>query len=114
MAPDKIWDELQEDGRHLTAADRPSQYQGIAEHMGHAGIPVLNEWNERALRLFCQYCHPLFEKFPHLGAEYFRLVDVEVDNEAEKSMILEAWKRFDSFFAEFNHKLREQKISQNG
>jgi len=29
-------------------------------------------------------------------------------------MILEAWKRFDSFFAEFNHKLREQKISQNG
>ena len=105
---------MEEDGRHLTDAGRPSQYQGMAEQMGHSGIPALNEWNERALQLFFKYCHPLFEKFPHLGAEYFRLVDDEVDNEAEKPMILEAWKRFDSFFAEFNHKLREQKISQNG
>ena len=86
----------------------------MAEQMGHAGIPALNEWNERALRLFFKYCHPLFEKFPHLGAEYFRLVDAEVDNEAEAAMILGAWKQFDSFFAEFNHKLREQKLSQNG
>jgi len=85
----------------------------MAEHEGHSGIPVLNEWNERALRLFCKYCHPFFEKFPHLGAEYFRLVDAEFDNEAEAAMILEAWKKFDEFFAEFNHKLREQKLNKS-
>jgi len=86
----------------------------MAEHEGHAGIPVLNEWNERALQLFFKYCHPLFEKFPHLGAEYFRLVDDEIDNEAEKPMILEAWARFHSFFEEYHHKLREQKLNKSG
>jgi len=82
--------------------------------MGPAGIPVLSEWNERALELFVRYCRPLFEKFPHLGAEYFRLAEDEVDNEAEKLMLIEAWARFDNFFNEFNHKVREQKAGQNG
>jgi len=81
--------------------------------MGLGGIPLLNEWNTRALDLFCRNIRPIYEKHPYLGAEHWRLIDIRVDSRAEARALLAAWNKFYVFFERYNYKVDEIKRKTN-